>query len=388
VRLRSALLAELRHRWPSALVSAGAVALAIASVVVFVLLGRAAEDETRILQRDIGLNVLVLSDQTDLGKYYAKGYSEHSLPMEYLDRLWDQEVANRLVPMIRWRLTLDPSKTANAAGLEILLTGIGAEVFKAGKSMKAVFGMQLESDEVVIGGEVAASLGLTRGDELELMGKRFRVQRSLRTAGSEEDVTVYANLGTVQTLLGLEGRINEIQAIECHCAADIADPLEHLRSQLEQLLPGTRVIRRAALADARRAQRISAKRLLKLATPAAVLLAGALVAALAWLNTRDRRAELGLLRTLGASSAELAGLVIGRSLLIGCLGALLGSAGGEWLALELIPRIYSEAKSPPMGQAMLWLYALLGAPLFAAGAALLPVAWAVSADPAEVLCDE
>lgn len=391
MRLFDALFAELRHRWLSALLGVFSVALAVAAVDVFVLLGRAAENETRIVQRDIGLNVLILPAETDLGAYYAKGFSDHSFPAEYLERLSDQEVANRLVPMLRVRETVRTGDGAGApegAGLEVMLTGIGAEVFKDGLRKRAVFGMELARDEVVIGGEVARVLGIGRGDSLEILGERFRVKRALTAAGTEEDVTVYANLNSVQRLLKLEGRINEIQAIECHCDADVADPLAHLRSQLEQLLPGTRVMRRAALADARRSQRIAAERLVSVATPGAVLIAGLLVAALAWLNTRERRAELGILRTLGASSASVTGFVLGRTVILGVLGAVLGSAAGLVLATQLIAHIYSVAKPPPTEAGLAWALALVAAPLCAASAALFPIAWAVSADPAEVLCGD
>jgi len=387
MRLSAPLFAELRHRWISASLETCAVALAVAATIVFVLLGRAAEHETRIVQRDIGLNVVVLSVETDLGDYYARGYSVHSLPLEYVDRLSNQDVANRLVPLLRKRVTVHTG-AAERVGIEAMLTGIGTEVFKRGKRKKAVFGMQLEPDEVVIGGEVARALGLSRGDSLEVLGDSLRVTRALAVAGSEEDVTVYASLGTVQRLLGLEGRINEIQAIECHCDEDVADPLAHLRGQLESLLPGTRVLRRAALADARRSQRLSAERLVAIATPAAVLLAALLVAALAWLNARERRAELGLLRTLGASPASVAGFVLARTGLLGLLGAVLGCLAGQALALEFIPRIYSAAKPGPLDLGALWGVALIAAPICAGIAALLPITWAVSADPAEVLAHE
>ncbi len=248
--------------------------------------------------------------------------------------------------------------------------------------------MRLERDEIVIGGEVGKVLGLTRGDGLQILGERFRVTRALTPAGSEEDIAVYANLGTVQRLLGLEGRINEIRAIECYCAEEVSDPLAQLRSQLEALLPGTRVLRRTALADARRSQRLAAERLVSIVTPSAVLLAGLLVAALAWLNTRERRAELGLLRTLGASSAVVTAFVLARTVLVGLGGATLGSAAGQVFATQLIPRIYSVAKPPLTDLGLLWGTALVVAPLSAAIAALLPIAWAVSADPAEVLRGE
>jgi putative ABC transport system permease protein len=327
--------------------------------------------------------VLVLPVETDLSNYYARGHSEYTLPAEYVERLEDQEVANRLVPMLRRRVAVQA--TGQASGLEVLLTGIGEEVFKGGQNKKAVFGMRLEEGEVVVGGEVAALMGLERGDSLRILGEDLRVKRALTRAGSEEDVTVYGNLMTVQRLLGLEGRINEIQALECHCDATVSDPLALLRTQLEGLLPGTRVLRRAALADARRVQRLAAEELLSAATPAALSLAGLLVALLAWLNARERRAELGLLRTLGSSAVGMALFVVGRTAILGLIGAALGTWVGVAASAQLIARIYSVGAATTGDTAILWSLGLLLAPLCASLAALVPVAWALRADPAEVL---
>ncbi|MDE0916458.1 MAG: hypothetical protein OSB57_14890, partial [Planctomycetota bacterium] len=74
----SLVLHELRHRWPGALIGTLVVGIAVALVVVSLALARAGEKETRLIQRDVGLNVLILSDQTDLAAYWARGYSDHS----------------------------------------------------------------------------------------------------------------------------------------------------------------------------------------------------------------------------------------------------------------------------------------------------------------------
>ena len=57
----SLVLQELRHRWPGALLGALVVSIAVALVVVSLALARAGEKETRLIQRDVGLNVLILS---------------------------------------------------------------------------------------------------------------------------------------------------------------------------------------------------------------------------------------------------------------------------------------------------------------------------------------
>ena len=95
------VLRELHHRWLAALLGVAVVGSAVALVVVALALARAGEQETRLIQRDMGLNVLILSDQTDVGAYWARGYSDHSMPAEFLDRCPYPAVANRLIPPLQ-----------------------------------------------------------------------------------------------------------------------------------------------------------------------------------------------------------------------------------------------------------------------------------------------
>jgi putative ABC transport system permease protein len=371
------VLREARHRWPSALLATLAVAAAVALVHVFVLFGRATEQQTRMIQRDSGLNVVVLPAATSLDRYWTLGYSEHSMPQEYMQRVEGQAVANRLIPLLRRRVRV--------GAVDVMVTGIAGEVFKGGQRMKPVFGLDPAPGTCVVGGVVARALSLERGDELELLGVSFTVEQVLGEVGTAEDVVVYLGLAEAQGLFGLEGRINEIQALECHCGEEVTDPLAHLRATLEPLLPGTQILRQEDAADARREQRLLAERSLRVATPLVLVLCGLVVAVLAALNVRERREELGVLHALGHGPAVTGGVMLGRALLVGLVGALLGSLVGGVIAEHYGASIFQLGKAPiPEGASLLPLSLLL-APLFALAASLAPVLAAAAADPAEVL---
>ena len=371
------VLREARHRWPSALLATLAVAAAVALVHVFVLFGRANEEQTRKIQRDSGLNVVVIPAATSLDRYWSLGYSDQSMPAEYMDRVEGQAVANRLIPLLRRRVRVGE--------VDAMVTGIAGEVFKGGKEMKPVFGLDPALGTCVVGGAIARTLGLQRGDALSLLDEPFQVAQVLGETGTAEDVVVYLALAEAQRLFDLPGRINEIQALECHCGEDIVDPLAHLRATLEPLLPGTRVLRQADAADARRQQRLLAERSLRVATPLVVVLCGLLVAALAAANVRERREELGVFYALGHGPAFAGGVVLGRAALVGALGALLGALVGDLVAREAGAAIFKLGKAPiPDGPSLLPMSVLL-APLFAVAASLAPVLRAAVTDPAEVL---
>lgn len=373
--LRQALREILFRRYSAAL-AALAIAIAVGAACFIILSARAAENETRIIQRDIGLNVIILSDSTSVERYWTLGYADHSMPEEYIDRVATQDVANRLVPLLVRRVPVQ--------GVDVMLTGIAGERFIDG-SKKAVFGFDMEPGTAVVGAEIAAVLGLERGVEFVILGEKLSVERVLAPQGTDEDVRVYTALADAQRLLDLPGRINEIQALECHCDEGVADPLARLRSQLEPLLPGTRIIRRSSAADTRLRQRHMAERNVRIVTPIIVVLAGLWTATLMLLNVRERRNEIGVLRSLGFDSPRIAALWTLRALLLGLVGAAVGWAIGNGLFVAFGARLFYLTEAEPTLDTELLLWVLLAGPAFAAAASFVPIAAAASTDPASLL---
>ena len=106
---------------------------------------------------------------------------------------------------------------------------------------------------------------------------------------------------------------------------------------------------------------------------------------LAVLNVRDRRSELGLLRALGHGSARIAGLFLGRALLIGIVAAVAGYGIGAVLALNVGPEIFKVTAKAIQLEGGLLGWALLVAPAFSAMATFIPAMLAVTLDPATTL---
>jgi putative ABC transport system permease protein len=99
----------------------------------------------------------------------------------------------------------------------------------------------------------------------------------------------------------------------------------------------------------------------------------------------ERRCELTLLRSLGATRRQIAGLIVGESAITGLLGALLGLLAG-WGTIAVYVLVYGSVTfglvDLPLWTAVAevtWpalrggLPGLIAAPLLAAGAAFLVV---------------
>jgi putative ABC transport system permease protein len=367
---------ELRFRWFSALAAISIVAAAVALVLCSQLFAAANEQATRRIQRDIGLNIVILPPQTELDAWWIDRMPKGSMPESWIDRLEDQDVANRLVPMLVARVEL-------GAG-EALLTGIAEERFKRGKGMKPVFGRSIEPGGITLGASAALGAGVSEGDSVTIRERTFTVSRILEPSGSEEDVRAWVDLADAQSVLEMPGRLNEIRAIECHCSEDVEDPLAAIREELAPIVPGARIVRMNALADARRSQRQMAERLLSRALPPGLVLAGVIIAMLALVNVRERRGEMGILMAHGRRRSSLAVIILARSFVIGILGGALGWTFAQLIGESITREIIGSGSMLPFDPAVL-AASILFTPILCMLTALYPAMTAAMIDPARLM---
>ena len=176
------------------------------------------------------------------------------------------------------------------------------------------------------------------------------------------------NLHDAQQLVGKPGRIHQIMALNCKCKGN---RISVIRKELEGVLPDTKVTEHLSRATAREQQRDLVERqrttqlnllkanreqqvgiikvnrehwektmegLVSVMLPLVVLVAAIFVGIVTWLNVRERRAEIGLLRALGKRTSQIAALFLLKAVLIGLLG---GSDGWSCLSGHLWPVVGS-----------------------------------------------
>jgi putative ABC transport system permease protein len=371
---------ELRHHWVNALLGTLGLVIAVALLVAVKMTTAAAQRETTRVMRDLGFNLRIIPRVTDMDHFWTHGFSDQTMPEDAVKRLAAQHGVflsfNHLTPALESRI--------DVGGRPALLTGLGATIVDPNEG-KQPMGFRLKSGQVILGRAIADRLETKRGGVVRLNEQEFAVERILGESGTEEDVRIYGALGDVQTILGLPGRINEIKAIDCLCLTSDEDPLSQLRAVIEEILPEARVLQLTALADARARQRQMAERYAGFAVPLVLLVGAGWLALLAWLNVRERRAEIGLWRALGHGSPRIAGLLLGKAVLLGVIGALAGYGVGTGIALSAGPEIFQVTARSLRAEPVLLLWALLLAPAFAALASLLPTMLAVAQEPAKTL---
>lgn len=382
MKLARLISREIRFRWVNFTLSLAAVSVAVAILVIYLTVGEAYRKETRRIQLGMGQNLRIIPRGTRMDQFWLRGHSEHTMPEEYVYRfatVGGYEFTH---------LTATLQKSLEWKDREVILTGILPEVMPPGRNQPPIM-FSVNPGEAYIGSEVAGLLGLQNGEEFDLFGKRLKTVRVLSPTGSSDDVRIYGELHDIQAILGLEGRINEIRALECLCLIETGqtdlDPLTLARQQLGQILPEGKVILLKGIADVRERQRAAMEDFLGLVLPLGLLASGTWIGILAALNVRARREEIGILRAVGFGTGKIGALFLGKALLLGVTGALIGFGLGMILSSHWIPEIFelTGQSNPP---ALIWLaWALILAPVFTVVCSFIPTMSAASLDPARIL---
>jgi lipoprotein-releasing system permease protein len=200
------------------------------------------------------------------------------------------------------------------------------------------------SDRAIVGEAVAQQLAISTGDTMTLLiptllpdGTPAPKLRQLTVAGlfeagleENDDTLVFANLDDVRAL----GVAPSGQGLHVRFDDPLAAP--RLAARIRAVLPaGFRIIDWTAdNANYFRAIRIE-KTMMSLILLLIVAVAAFNIVAMLVMVVNDKRTDIAILRTFGASPARVMGVFITQGLTIGWLGVALGVALGVVLALNV-----------------------------------------------------
>jgi ABC-type lipoprotein release transport system permease subunit len=377
----SLILKEIASRKINFVFGVIAVITAVAFFVSFYTSSEASNRETVRLTRDMGFNLRIIPKETNMDEFWITGFSNISMPEEYVLRF------NKFKDFSYAHLTATLHKKIVWQGMNVILTGISPEIEPSGKK-KAPMIFSIQHKTVYLGYEVAKAFNLEQGDTINLFDNKFTIAKTLTENGSDDDIRIFAPLGEVQSMLNMEGKINEIKALDCLCLIDAhTDAIQLLRDQLDEVLPEGKVILNQTIAVAREKQRHMFERYFAMLIPVLLFVAAIWIGILAFFNVKERKQEIGILRALGYGAGKIAWLFFGRALLLGIIGAVLGFVIGTAFSLFYGPDIFivTAQAIKPIYSLLFW--SVIIAPLFTALASFIPTMIAISTDPALTLRD-
>jgi ABC-type lipoprotein release transport system permease subunit len=373
------LLREIRYRKLNFILGLASVVAAVALFVAVLTTSQASQRETTRLMRDMGFNILILPENTDMLDFWSEDFARGEMPDAYVYKL-----ARSKSVMVR-HIVATLQKKITWRDRQVLLTGVLPEVPMRDKEDKRPMGFSIPQGKVYVGFELVRSLKLKEGDAINILGKDFLIERCLQESGSKDDIRIYGHLHDVQELLAKPGRINAIEALGCRCEGA---RLATIRKSIAEALPDTNVTEFRSIAVARAETRDMIEKYAAFLIPAVFLVCAVWVGFLSLNNVRERTQEIGILRALGFGSGRIAALFLGRAVIQGLIGAVAGFALGTALALWFGPEMFrlTGAKISP-AFALLW-WSVVFSPALCAVASYLPAIVAVTQDPAVILREE
>jgi len=216
------------------------------------------------------------------------------------------------------------------------------------------------SRDVLLGERLAARLSATPGDEVTVSNRKVRVSGILSTGGSEDEQIV-APIAFAQEILNRPGAVRRVYVSAITKPEDAfarRDPksmsgavydrwycspyAQSIAFQLQEAIPHSHAeqIRQVAQNEGTVLTRIEG--LILLITLAALFASALAVSAAMATAVFERRAEVGLMKALGAGRLAVASIFLAEATLLALIGGCVGFAVGGLLARQIGRSIFNS----------------------------------------------
>ena len=298
--------------------------------------------------------------------------SHASVPTAYAPRLLEIEGVQSVIPVIRY---VTPN-TKGRFGL-LQLDGMDWGAFAAMNGMETVEGRAPEAlDEIIVDARQMRDDKLKLGDTLEVFGKPHKI------------VGVFAPPSGSRIKMSLAAMQDALQAPD-KCTLilvkikDGADT-NQVAARIDETLPGNKItLSRDLVIDAQ--ERIPALNVfLRVLVGLGAFVSTIFVLLSMYTTITERRKEIGILKSLGASKSFIIKVIEGEAFMVGILGVALGFAV-SFLAAFLITKLFELQFEFSINWILTALVIAVGGSLIGA---LYPAWRAADIDPVLVLTNE
>lgn len=356
------------------------------------------QDDIRKSMLRMGFNMMILPKAQSLAEFHAGDKETFCMPEEYGQRLRERRVRtiNHVLPTLQRKIDWPEKQCA------VNLMGVCGEVYIQSQYQLPLL-EAIPAHGMVAGHALAIALDLKVGQEVTLAGRSFKITGIQPGRGNRDDSTLLINLNEAQEIFGKKGLINVILALECECGDDT---LGKIRNEIASVLPDTQVVEMSLLASARaearrraaavaeraaeqeRASREAVRQekaaLFAILNKVLICTAVIGIALLMTANVRERRVEIAVFRAMGYRVGAILVVFLGKAMVLGVLGAMLGYVGGA-----LATTWYCDSTLQwPLIQPRLLVAAMAGALGLVCTASALPAILAARTDPATILREE
>jgi putative ABC transport system permease protein len=312
---------------------------------------------------NLGANILVLPQSSSVDNYYAADIDASTFPEDYVERLVTSTIpgVDNISPKLTRRIKVGNENIVLTGILpksEIASKPIWQQAGLVGEALTASCaptGPKKYADEKLqrkgidtlanydcfVGSGIASRLNLTEGNKLTIMEKEFTVIKLLPETGTVDDDRVFANLHTVQALLGTGEQISAIEIMGC--CSEISDGL---LGKLRNVLPDTRITTIGQIVSTQIENNKLMSKISLVFLIIIVFVGGISIGNYIWANVNERRKEIGILRMIGYHKQHIYYILVLKALLMGLVGGIAGYILGTLAAMWLGPQFSGIAVSP------------------------------------------
>lgn len=319
-----------RRKWRSILNTVGLI-LAVAVIVSTFTISRSMELRIGDEVEKYGPNIVVKPDASSVDiPYGSVVVGRSTFPEEYVDALATIENSANL-------RVVSPKLfgQAQVGGQPLLVIGVFLEEENKLKLWWEIEGLlpSDDSQDALLGSEIASILGSEVGSKLEIGDETFTVSGILAETGSNDDYAAFLPLQAAQSLLGREGEISliDVGALCIDC------PIEEISRQITEALPEARAAPVMQAVETRMKVVEQATRFSLLLATVVLVAGGAGVMNTMVASIHERRREIGVFMSLGADDNYLYKIFLFESLILGAVGGILGSGLGLVSSMLLGP---------------------------------------------------
>ncbi len=335
-----------------------AITLGIAVIVGIRSISVVSEKAVAINLDNLGANILVLPQASNVDNYYSADIDAPTFPEEYVERIATSTIAgvDNMSPKLTRRITIN--------GQKYVLTGILPKNELASKPIwqnSGLFGAELQAscgespvnedlgykdeklqrksvdslamDDCMMGSSAAQRLKAKEGETVVIEGKTFKVAKVISETGTIDDDRIFAHLHAVQDLLGIKDQVSAIEIMGC-CNA-ISDGL---LGKLRNILPDTRITTIGQIVSTQIQTNKMMNKVSFIFLIIIIFVGGISIGNFMWANVNERRKEIGMFRMIGFSKTIIYQMLLAKAFILGVLGGIIGyiigTAAAMWLGPE------------------------------------------------------
>jgi len=361
------VLANLKTRPFRTAVSIIGVALGVVLVVLFTGLARGMSND--MIKRASNWKAEIVFTRPGAMEPTS---SNANVLTAYAPKLLEIEGVESTVPVIRY---ITPNTKARW-GIE-QLDGVEWQPFAEMNDMQIVQGRAaVANDEVILDERKMRDDSYALGDSIEIFGKSYKI---VGVFSPPSGARIKMSLAAMQDALQAENKCTYI-LVKIKDGADV----DAVAARINEVLPGNKInLTRDLIIDAQ--DRIPALNLfLRVLVGLGAFVSTIFVLLSMYTTITERRKEIGILKSLGASKSFIIKVIEGEALMIGVFGSLLGFLT-SFLASYIISRFFELEFEFSLNWILTAIAIAVGGSLFGA---LYPAWRASDIDPVLVLTNE